>query len=707
MYNYEKVASSSLKEAKDILRDIYEENPKHWPYGLYPEQMDGGLYLVREASTKEPVGFVGWQERIEDFKKVGYYSVGIKKAHRRSGYAKAAVKKLIQEKSARVDRVKALIVEGNTPSVGLAENLEVEVDMQKSAAAKFLPGALLGGGASALENEWLGLEPGTSKINTVLGALSGGVIGKYLKSNPKVGIGALVGYPAKSVGLFGVDQLAKSRKEQSDLMDKKLETAENYREMASLLSPYEADPDNPDSQRVKPLYAMGGLAAAGLGTGAVFASILNALRDKNKITIDNQERKDPNVLSVDIPKDKVSDRFYTSLNRDMLFSTPEEKREKLKDLLEDLDNPEKQAMTKKAASLLRLGANFLRGGKKLFRGGKNHFGNVAQGASKQLNPLKPTSLINQKGIGRLAGQYGLAHGGMYGADALGISNALGDGNWGNRFGNYLIEPFRDAARDFRGGNYGHALVNALYAPLHLGFNISGASALGKHALRQGGRGLSALGTTLTRTGGAPVTRGATAAGARFTKGNVPTFMQSLKNPNIARTQIDPNMSQTQLLGKGMEWLGGKAFGSSLAKGNADTLLAPLMRGYGRALGGRGALGTALGNIATAGGTFSGAALRNTLAKGGPVSQAIRNNPILNNTFAVGAPLAIGVPAGMSSRDARLAAWEAEQAERLQRRRERIALDEGDFLSNPEFLIPMLKMIGGEVQGPQMRSTYGT
>ena len=155
---------------------------------------------------------------------------------------------------------------------------------------------------------------------------------------------------------------------------------------------------------------MGGLAAAGLGTGAVFASILNALRDKNKITIDNQERKDPNVLSVDIPKDKVSDKFYTSLNRDMLFSTPEEKREKLKDLLEDLDNPEKQAMTKKAAGLLRLGSSLLRGGKKLFRGGKNHFGNVAEGASKQLNPLKPTSLIHKKGIGRLAGQYGLAHG---------------------------------------------------------------------------------------------------------------------------------------------------------------------------------------------------------------------------------------------------------------------------------------------------------
>ena len=209
--------------------------------------------------------------------------------------------------------------------------------MQKRAASNnllrtFAPGATAGAGLSALENKWLGYEDGGSKLNMVLGALTGGVAQKYLRSDPKVGIGALLGYPAKSVGLYGVDQLAKSRKEQSDLMDKKLDTAENYREMAELLSPYEPDPDNPEEQRIKPLYAIGGVTAGALGTGAVLASVLNALRDKNKITIDNQERKDPNVLSVDIPKDKVSDRFYTNLNRDMLFSSPEEKREKLKDL---------------------------------------------------------------------------------------------------------------------------------------------------------------------------------------------------------------------------------------------------------------------------------------------------------------------------------------------------------------------------------------
>mgnify|MGYP001393937001 CR=1 FL=1 len=707
MYNYEKVASSSLKEAKDILRDIYEENPKHWPYGLYPEQMDGGLYLVREASTKEPVGFVGWQERIEDFKKVGYYSVGIKKAHRRSGYAKAAVKKLIQEKSARVDRVKALIVEGNTPSVGLAENLEVEVDMQKSAAARAGLGGALGVGLSAAENKWLGYEPESSKLNLILGALAGAGTGSIIgkgKRNVQNVLKELSPITFKQVGILGIDQLIKSRREQSELADKKLDTASKYQDMAELLSPYEKDPDNPEEQRIKPLFAAGGITAGALGTGAVFASILNALRDKNKITIDNQERKDPNVLSVDIPKDKVSDKFYTNLNRDMLFSTPEEKRNKLKDLLEDLEDSEKQAMEKPAAAIAR-GIGLLGKGLKAFG---QHGAKTVSGAGNRLNPLRSSSLLHQKGIGRLAKQYGLTHGGLYAADATGLSNYLGDGNWGNRFGNYMIEPFKDAARDFRAGNYGHGLVNALYAPLHLAFNVSGASALGKHAIRQGGRGLSALGTTLTRTGGTPAIRGATASGARLTKGQVPTYMQSLRNPNIARTQINPNMSQTQLLGAGLERLGGKMFGSSMAKGNADTLLSPLLQGYGRALGGNNAFGRGLGTAFTATGTVSNAALRNSLAKGGPLSKAIGKSGIGTMLTSTGASLGLPMAALPSGREYRYNQWEQQQAEKLQRRREQIAQRENNLLTNPDFVTTILSMLGGATtDGPQMRGGYNT
>ena len=188
MYNYEKVASSSLKEAKDILHDIYEENPSHWPHGLYPEQMDGGLYLVREASTKEPEGFVGWQERIEDFKKVGYYSVGIKKDHRRNGFAKAAVRQLIQKKATRVDKVKALIMEDNVPSRGLAKELDVEVDLEKKAfvskaLSKMGPaggaglGAVLGGLTGPMESKAMGFDDSATHLTTLLNAGTGALAG--------------------------------------------------------------------------------------------------------------------------------------------------------------------------------------------------------------------------------------------------------------------------------------------------------------------------------------------------------------------------------------------------------------------------------------------------------------------------------------------------------------------------------------------------
>lgn len=710
MYNYEKVASSSLKEAKDILRDIYDENPKHWPYGLYPEQMDGGLYLVREASTKEPVGFVGWQERIEDFKKVGYYSVGIKKAHRRSGFAKAAVKKLIQEKSAKVDRVKALIVEGNAPSVGLAENLDVDVDIQKKASVlgRSLLGGAAGTGLSALENKWLGYEPESGKLNLILGALAGAATGSIVgkgKRNVSNVLKELSPITFKQVGILGIDQLIKSRREQSELADKKLDTASKYQDMAELLSPYERDPENSEEQRVKPLYAAGGIAAGALGTGAVLASVLNALRDKNKITIDNQQSKDPNVLSVDIPKDKVSDRFYNNLNRDMLFSTPEEKRNQLKDLLADLENPEKQAMEKQAmlGGALRFGLNGL-------RGLAGHGAKTISGAGNRLNPLRSGSLLHQKGVGRLAKQYGITHGGLYGADALGISNYIGDkfdpstpsGNWGNRFGKYMVEPFKDAAKDFRAGNYGHAAVNALYAPLHLAFNASGASALGKHAIRQGGRGLAALGSGLTRTGGAAVNRGLTTSGARLMKGKLPTAMQSFKNPNILRTQINPNMSQTQMLGARMQGWGGKMFGSNIAKGNADTLLSPLLQGYGRALGGNNAFGRGLGSAFTATGTVSNAALRNSLAKGGPISKAIGKSGLGVGATSLASSLGLPMLAIPSSRDSRYQQWEAEQAARLQRQRDQIAADENNLLTNPDFVTSILGSLGGTYAAPQMR-----
>ncbi len=140
---------SSLQEAQGILKRIYEEQPKYWPYGLSSENFDAGLYLIREKQANQPVGFCGFQIR-NDYEpthfipgggqamrlvKTGYYSIGILPAYRQNGFAKAAVAQLIRAKSATVDRVKALIVAGNQPSLGLARSLGVPALVKSASLA--------------------------------------------------------------------------------------------------------------------------------------------------------------------------------------------------------------------------------------------------------------------------------------------------------------------------------------------------------------------------------------------------------------------------------------------------------------------------------------------------------------------------------------------------------------------------------------------
>lgn len=127
-----------MKLAKSILNSIYEENPKFWPYGLNAEGFDD-LYVVFEKKSHAPAGFLGWQTRCErdssrKLIKSGYYSVGVLPAYRQNGYAKAAVAKLIAIKSASVDRVQALIMSNNRPSLALAGSLGVEVRVKQASS---------------------------------------------------------------------------------------------------------------------------------------------------------------------------------------------------------------------------------------------------------------------------------------------------------------------------------------------------------------------------------------------------------------------------------------------------------------------------------------------------------------------------------------------------------------------------------------------
>lgn len=140
---------TSRAECASIMDKIYNDNPSYWPYGLNIDAHDGGVYMIREASSSKPVGFTGWQERDIDGKKVGFYSVGVLPEYRNNGYAKQAVAKLIKIKAANVDEVRALISQRNKPSLALAASLHVPVTKCASSALRNEILAMLGAGTAA------------------------------------------------------------------------------------------------------------------------------------------------------------------------------------------------------------------------------------------------------------------------------------------------------------------------------------------------------------------------------------------------------------------------------------------------------------------------------------------------------------------------------------------------------------------------------
>lgn len=148
-------SDADVQVADRLLRQIHDENPSFWPHGLSRAHFDGGLYLLSKQAGMEPVGFVGWQERQEPGRRVGYYSIGILPQHRRQEYAKRAVQAVLAEKSAGVDEVRAMVAQHNEPSKHLARSLDGVTLLEKAAAgkadlAKMLGTALAGGTSTML-----------------------------------------------------------------------------------------------------------------------------------------------------------------------------------------------------------------------------------------------------------------------------------------------------------------------------------------------------------------------------------------------------------------------------------------------------------------------------------------------------------------------------------------------------------------------------
>lgn len=127
MYKEAFVADSNLtKQAQQIMDRIYNENPSWWPYGLNVEGHDS-VYIIEDKLTKQAAGFLGWQEQQKDGERIGSYSIGILPEFRNKKLAKEAVAKLLQEKSASVDKIVSYVIAGNTPSTKLAESLNIPV----------------------------------------------------------------------------------------------------------------------------------------------------------------------------------------------------------------------------------------------------------------------------------------------------------------------------------------------------------------------------------------------------------------------------------------------------------------------------------------------------------------------------------------------------------------------------------------------------
>ena len=117
---------SSKQTVQKIMDTIYNENPAWWPYGLNVEGHDS-VYLIKDASNNNPVGFVGWQQFLEKGKQIGSYSVGILPEYRGNGLAKEAIAKILQDKSSKVDIVRAYIKKENTQSKHLANALHIPI----------------------------------------------------------------------------------------------------------------------------------------------------------------------------------------------------------------------------------------------------------------------------------------------------------------------------------------------------------------------------------------------------------------------------------------------------------------------------------------------------------------------------------------------------------------------------------------------------
>lgn len=319
------------RECEDIMKTIYNENPSYWPHGLDIAAHDGGVYMIREASTRKPIGFTGWQERMDGPTKVGFYSIGILPEYRNNGYAKQAVAKLISIKAANVDRVQALVMKHNKPSLALADALHIPVvkaGSVKSASQikQLLKMVGLGGvpaavGMDALTygrdksfEEYVNTPVTTNRVvqalaNTAFGSL---MLKPGLKIPERIAVAA--GIPAKDVAISAIPAIPSLTESVKNISENK---SKSFADLISDLSP---------TQKALGL----GVGAAGLlGGGYLAHKGIKSLRDlasaqqqagrgKVRVTLPTKDPNDEETI-VELPIDDldVSKAQFEKLQRDL------------------------------------------------------------------------------------------------------------------------------------------------------------------------------------------------------------------------------------------------------------------------------------------------------------------------------------------------------------------------------------------------------
>ena len=167
----------------------------------------------------------------------------------------------------------------------------------------YLMTGLLGTGVAAGENELLGdnLPEELKLINLGIGGVTGG-----LMANPAYRERALHSWPFKQLGLFGIGSLDHFRRQQSDLADRKLETAEIEQDTAKTKN--------------RDLKGLGTMLAALAGSGALAYYAYNQRKKPRKPTnYDTIGGKGKlrgsaqNRVKIDVPGSALPAEFFQSL----------------------------------------------------------------------------------------------------------------------------------------------------------------------------------------------------------------------------------------------------------------------------------------------------------------------------------------------------------------------------------------------------------